>query len=86
MLTGFSICNILNFRVTFNGFLLFSNTKHNIIGNPIFVQKREPTADERNPVVTITESGEALKEKAVSVPEEAAMSSPGGDSRKPQGI
>ena len=47
MITGFSICNILNFWVKFNIFLLFSNTERNIVGNPIFVQKESTIKDTR---------------------------------------
>ena len=37
-----------------------------------YITRRRSTADERNLVVTITDSGEALKEKAVTVPAEIA--------------
>lgn len=40
-----------------------------------FVTRQRSTADERNLVVTITEAGEALKEKAVTVPAEIAKCS-----------
>ena len=40
-----------------------------------FVTRQRSTADERNLVVTITESGEALKDKAVTVPAEIAKCS-----------
>lgn len=40
-----------------------------------FVTRQRSTADERNLVVTITEAGEALKEKAVAVPAEIAKCS-----------
>ena len=40
-----------------------------------FIARQRSTTDERNLVVTITESGEALKEKAVSVPAEIAKCS-----------
>ncbi|MCH5187298.1 MAG: MarR family transcriptional regulator [Oscillospiraceae bacterium] len=37
-----------------------------------FVTRRRSTEDERDLIVTITDSGEALKEKALSVPERLA--------------
>lgn len=40
-----------------------------------FVTRQRSTADERNLLVTITEAGEALKEKAVTVPAEIAKCS-----------
>ena len=40
-----------------------------------FITRQRSTADERNLVVTITEAGEALKEKAVTVPAEIAKCS-----------
>ena len=40
-----------------------------------FVTRQRSTADERNLVVTITEAGELLKEKAVTVPAEIAKCS-----------
>ena len=40
-----------------------------------YITRRRSTADERNLVVTITDSGEALKEKAVTVPAEIAKCS-----------
>lgn len=40
-----------------------------------FITRRRSTADERNLVVTITEAGELLKEKAVAVPAEIAKCS-----------
>ena len=39
------------------------------------ITRQRSTADERNLVVTITEAGEALKEKAVAVPAEIAKCS-----------
>ena len=52
MLTGFSIFNILNFLVKFNIFLLFSNMEHNIVGNPIFVQKESTIKNTRLEIVS----------------------------------
>ena len=40
-----------------------------------FLTRQRSTADERNLVVTITEAGELLKEKAVTVPAEIAKCS-----------
>jgi len=40
-----------------------------------FITRQRSTTDERNLVVTITEAGEALKEKAVAVPAEIAKCS-----------
>ena len=40
-----------------------------------YVTRQRSTADERNLVVTITDAGEALKEKAVTVPAEIAKCS-----------
>ena len=40
-----------------------------------YVTRQRSTADERNLVVTITDAGEALKEKAVTVPAEIARCS-----------
>jgi len=40
-----------------------------------YITRQRSTADERNLVVTITDAGEALKEKAVTVPAEIAKCS-----------
>jgi len=40
-----------------------------------YITRQRSTADERNLVVTITDAGEALKEKAVTVPSEIAKCS-----------
>ena len=41
MIAGFPICNILNLSILFNDYLLYSNMKHNINGNPTAVQKEK---------------------------------------------
>ena len=43
--------------------------------NKGYITRQRSTADERNLVVTITDAGEALKEKAVTVPSEIAKCS-----------